>query len=230
MAEGQKALRAAEEYSSNSMLSFAAFCLSLALTMKGELGRAVEYGHMSVERAPTPADKAWAQTWGTLAMCRAGQPERALEIWKSVLPMYRSSQWLYGMSNTLMLIGEAYWLTGNDHEAALNLKEGLKIAEECEMNYSAGYAHCILGEVALKNNHPAQARLHFEKSITIALETKSKNDLALAYAGYGRFHKQKGKITEARDYLNRALEIFERLGTLIEPDKVRKELAELPGD
>jgi hypothetical protein len=26
-----------------------------------------------------------------------------------------------------------------------------------------------------------------------------------------------------------ALEIFERLGTLLDPDKVRKELAELPG-
>jgi len=28
--------------------------------------------------------------------------------------------------------------------------------------------------------------------------------------------------------IDQALEIFERLGTLIEPDKVRKELAELP--
>ena len=34
---------------------------------------------------------------------------------------------------------------------------------------------------------------------------------------------------EARKYLNQALETFERLGTLIEPDKLRKELAELPG-
>jgi len=33
---------------------------------------------------------------------------------------------------------------------------------------------------------------------------------------------------EARRYLTDALEIFERLGTLLEPDKVRKELAELP--
>jgi len=31
----------------------------------------------------------------------------------------------------------------------------------------------------------------------------------------------------ARLYITDPLEIFERLGTLIEPDKVRKELAEL---
>ena len=37
-----------------------------------------------------------------------------------------------------------------------------------------------------------------------------------------------GECAEARRYLTDALEIFERLGTLLEPDKVRKELAELP--
>ena len=35
-------------------------------------------------------------------------------------------------------------------------------------------------------------------------------------------------FVRAREYLTKALEIFARLGTLIEPDKVRKELADLP--
>jgi hypothetical protein len=35
-------------------------------------------------------------------------------------------------------------------------------------------------------------------------------------------------VAQAREYLTKAQEIFERLGTLIEPDKIRKELAELP--
>ncbi len=58
-------------------------------------------------------------------------------------------------------------------------------------------------------------------------ETKAENELALAYTGYGRLHKQQGQIGQAREYLTKALEIFERLGTLIEPNKVGKELAEL---
>jgi len=52
--------------------------------------------------------------------------------------------------------------------------------------------------------------------------------LALAYAGYGRLHQQQGHVTQAREYLTRALEIFERLGTLGEPDRVRQMLAYLP--
>jgi flagellin-specific chaperone FliS len=50
----------------------------------------------------------------------------------------------------------------------------------------------------------------------------------MAYAGYGRLHKKQGEIARAQEYLAKALEIFERLGTLIEPEKVREVLAELP--
>ena len=53
--------------------------------------------------------------------------------------------------------------------------------------------------------------------------------LAQAYAGYSRLHKQQGNVVKAREYLTKALEIFERLGTLMEPDKVRETLAQLPG-
>ena len=35
-------------------------------------------------------------------------------------------------------------------------------------------------------------------------------------------------MEKAREYFEKALEIFERLGTLIEPERIGKELAELP--
>jgi tetratricopeptide (TPR) repeat protein len=84
-----------------------------------------------------------------------------------------------------------------------------------------------LGKIALETK-PTQAVSHFEKSIAVLQEIKAENELALAYAGYGRLHKQQGQIAKAREYLVKGLEIFERLGTLIEPDKVREDLAGLP--
>ena len=45
----------------------------------------------------------------------------------------------------------------------------------------------------------------------------------------GRLRKRQGNLEEARKYLTDDLEIFEQLGSLIEPDKERKELAESPG-
>jgi len=67
-----------------------------------------------------------------------------------------------------------------------------------------------------------------EKENRLGLTCQSKIAKLLAYAGYGRLHQQQGNIAQAREYFTRALRIFERLGTLGEPDKVRKALAELP--
>jgi tetratricopeptide (TPR) repeat protein len=100
------------------------------------------------------------------------------------------------------------------------------------MQFLLGSAHRFLGEIALCTN-PAQveeplASPHFEQSMAILQQIHAENELALAYAGYGRLHRQQGHIAPAREYLTRALEIFERLGTLLEPDKVRQALAGLP--
>jgi len=101
------------------------------------------------------------------------------------------------------------------------------MCDQCGARHLAGWTHRILGEVALETN-PAQVVPQFEKSIAIFRETKGENELALAYSGLGRYHKGHANVVEAREYLTRALEIFERLGTLLEPDKVMEELAELP--
>ena len=84
-----------------------------------------------------------------------------------------------------------------------------------------------MGEMALKTN-PAQAATHFERSIVVLREIKAEIELALAYVSYGRLQKQQKQIAQAREYLMNALEIFERLGTLLEPDKVKGTLVELP--
>ncbi len=100
------------------------------------------------------------------------------------------------------------------------------------MKFHIGSAHRLLGEIALCTN-PAQiegplAAPHFEQSIAILQQIHAENELALAYAGYGRLYQQQGNIAQAREYLTRALGIFERLGTLGEPEKVRQALAKLP--
>ena len=81
------------------------------------------------------------------------------------------------------------------------------MAEQCGVRYYAGFAHRLLGESILKTN-PTQAASHFEKSIAIFQKIKAENQLAMAYAGFGRLHKQQGETVRAREYLTKALEIF----------------------
>ncbi|MBL7205449.1 MAG: tetratricopeptide repeat protein [Desulfobacteraceae bacterium] len=225
--EGQKALTVAEEFSDNSLISFVAWNLSIAYTWKGDSDMAIKYGELAVQKAPTPGDKAWAQRSLGWALCRAGEPNKGIELLTGVLPIFRAGGFTSNEITLMCCLGEGYWLAGKDEKARQTLEQGMEIAERCGERYYVGWAHHLLGEIALKTN-PTQAAPHFEKSIAIFKEIKAENALALTFAGYGRCYKLKGQIAQAREYLTKSLEIFERLGTLIEPDKVREELAELP--
>jgi tetratricopeptide (TPR) repeat protein len=230
--EGQKALRVAEEFADNSTGSTAAFLISWAYTAKGDLERAVEYGELAVQKAPTPADKMWAQAVLAWTWCRSGEPRRGLEIQAQVVSMHRAVRSIWGELFTPFL-GEGYCLAGEYDKAQQTLQELLEIVERCGMKFHIGCAHRLLGEIALCTNHTqVEAPLaapHFEQSIAILQQIPAENELALAYTGYGRLYQQQGNIAQAREYLTRALEIFACLGTLREPDKVRQALAELPG-
>jgi class 3 adenylate cyclase/tetratricopeptide (TPR) repeat protein len=227
--EAQTALRITEEFSDNSLISMVAWNFSIVHTWKGDLARALEYGELAVQKAPTPAEKAWAQRSLGWAWCRAGETTRGIELLTSVLPIFRAGRFINSEVPLTCFLGEGYWLAGEDNKAQQSLEKGLEMAEKCGVKYYAGFARRLLGEIELKTN-PVRAASHFEKSMAVLQEIKAENQLAMAFTGYGRFLKKQSEIAGAREYLTKALEIFERLGTLIEPDKVREELAGLVQD
>jgi class 3 adenylate cyclase/tetratricopeptide (TPR) repeat protein/ribosomal protein L40E len=224
--EGKKALDAAEEFGDNSLVSFAAMALSVPYSQKGELNQGIEYGMMAAKKAPTPTDKAWAEQVLAFAYCRGGKFEKAIEILEAILPVFRAMRHPPEEVGIGLILGEAYMQAGEYEKANHILKKYIELAERYEVKCFTPYAFRILGEVTLKTD-PAQAAEYFEKSIGISQMVKAENELALTYADYGRYYKQIGDIVQAREYLIKALKIFERLGTLIEPDKIKIELAEL---
>jgi tetratricopeptide (TPR) repeat protein len=222
----QKALSIAKEYSNNSLISFSAWVISVIYSRKGDLDRAVEYGNLAFDKAPTPNDRILSQGALGWALCRAGELSKGIDLLNQVLQMYQVARFVPSEIMVKTYLGEGYLLAKKFEKSRQMLEEVLNIAEPLKMRYYIGWAHRLLGEIAFKTK-PAQAESHFEKSIAIFQEIKAENDLALVYAGYGRLHQQKGQIKEARDYLSKALDIFERLGTLNEPEKIKEILAEL---
>jgi class 3 adenylate cyclase/tetratricopeptide (TPR) repeat protein len=225
--EAQKALKIAEESSDNSLVVFAVWTLSMAYTWKGDLDRGVEYGELALQKAVTPADEAWAQRGLGWALCRAGELTRGIKFLITALQNLQHRERMAGIIPATCTLGAGYWLAGENSKAKQTLEEALKITNRCGARYYFGWANRFLGEIALQAD-PMQAASHFEKSIAVLQEINAGNDLALAYTGYGRLKKQQGQFPQAREYLTKALEIFEELGTLIEPDNVREILAELP--
>ena len=227
VAEGHHALKKAQEYSDDGQISSAASALSLVYILKGDTSRAIQYGEMSVKKSPAPGYKAWTQCNLAWAWCRAGEPYKGIETLNMFIPVFRAGRFAFFEILFSSCLAEGYFLAEADDKAEQSAKEALEVAERCGAKYYIGWAHRLLGEVALKTDY-SKALPHFKKSISIFKKIKAENELALSYAGLGRLAKKQGDTVQAREHLSKALEIFERLGTLIEPDKVKKELADLP--
>jgi tetratricopeptide (TPR) repeat protein len=227
--EGQKARSIAEEYSNNSLISCTFFSIAAAYIQKGDLALAVNYGELAVEKASTPADRVYSQSFLAWALCRAGELNKGIDLLIQVVPVFQAVGLLPAEIMVTLFLGEAFWLAGEFEKSKQTLKRVVGLAERMNMKPWIGFAHRILGEIAIKTA-PDKAVAHFDKSLGIYTMIGAENDLALAYAGYGRLHRHEGNIAQAREYFEKALGLFERLGTLVEPDKVRKDLADLPED
>jgi hypothetical protein len=60
-----------EEYSVDSIISFAALGLSFAYTSKDDLARGKEYAELSFNKGPTPTDKLWSAGTPSAVQARA---------------------------------------------------------------------------------------------------------------------------------------------------------------
>ncbi len=90
--EAREALRAAEAVRDDSLVSFAAWTAAWACADHGDSVQALQYADLAVEKAPTPADRFWAEGTRAYCWCQAGDPLRAtpiLEQWESVVRSLR---------------------------------------------------------------------------------------------------------------------------------------------
>jgi hypothetical protein len=124
---------------------------------------------------------------------------------------------------------ETLWRAGELSRAREALETCLKVVGSCGMKFYEGCAWRLFGEVALAEGGEglSSAARHLEKSMATLEPLGAENELALAWAAYGRVCQRLGERSVARDYTTRALATFERLGTRLEPERVRRTLAEI---
>jgi tetratricopeptide (TPR) repeat protein len=230
IAESMREMRLAEEFADSSNICFGAMMLALNHAFKGDQGMALRFGELALQKTVTPADQAWAGGFNGLALCRAGEPRRAIEVLAPMVDMQRAAGFVAGDFFAVWL-GEAYWRAGDLERADDTLSKAVVTYERCGMQFFLGCAHRLLAETHLSSasqrDEAPRVEVHLASSVDIFSKIHAQNELALAYTAYGRLFKRQGRLTEAREYLSRALELFERLGTLGETEEVRQEVAEL---
>jgi class 3 adenylate cyclase/tetratricopeptide (TPR) repeat protein len=169
--EGKQALKKAEEFSDNSLISFASWHISYVNAVKGDLSQALKYAELAVQKAPTFGDKVWAQALIAWVWCRTGEPHRGLEALANAVSTLKAARMRWSTVSYSVCLSEGYFLAGEYEKATQTIKEVLELAEHSGMKWYIGVAHSLLGQMALKTD-PTQAAYHFEQSIASFQKTK----------------------------------------------------------
>jgi hypothetical protein len=104
--------------------------------------------------------------------------------------------------------------------------EVLATSQEAGYRQLEGVAERFLGEsMAVENPTAAAERL--ESAMRILQEVGARNEVAKVLVAQATLHRASGDEAGARVLLERALALFEALGTLDEPPRVRAALAAL---
>lgn len=220
----------ADKFSDKSLVSFASLALALAHGVKGELERAIEFAdHLGVQTAPTPADEMWAPSYLVWARGKLEHSRGDREFLASLFQSLQAAGLMISAGPTGFFLCDLLVAVGDYQGAGEVAGELLELAEPCGGKWCAGIARRCLGEAAIYVGSAKEAEAHLKESLTIPDSIRAENEAALARAALGRLRMKQRRWREARRHLTEALETFERLGTLIEPDRVKKDLASLPG-
>jgi class 3 adenylate cyclase/tetratricopeptide (TPR) repeat protein len=225
--EANNGLRIAEKFSDNSLLAVAALHVCRVYILKGDIDKAVEYGEMALQKAPTPGDKTWAQSVLAWAWIFSGKLDQAIDFWAGLAPLMKAVRYEPGAVQVMALLSEGYLSADELDKAKTTLEECVELAERYGMKLYLGRSHCLLAEAILKTE-PKQAISHLKKSIEILEMINAAPYLARAYGVYGRYKCNQSQFKHAKEYFSKALSIFEHLGNLIEAEKIRVEISKLP--
>ena len=114
-------------------------------------------------------------------------------------------------SRTLLYIGDAWRMLGNDQLALSNLKAGLQIAREIHAKAFEAQAQIAMGEMDLKGGDLASAETHFLDGLDLAEQTGVAELTLAARRRLGETCARKGDYGQGLQHLQIAIETIESL-------------------
>jgi tetratricopeptide (TPR) repeat protein len=225
-----EALRIADESGDIFSMANAHLAHGCSYYLKGFLDKAEEHLLKSsdlLQKSNQLAHAAGSSAFlGTIYLNRR-EYETSQEHYKSSISLYRHCSALpsYIILNKIAIVLAKVM----NKERDINLNEIFKWFEDIKINRFKGLASNLIGKILL--NIVAQHISEAEDWIKRSIETNQKHGmmwyLAQDYALYAEFYKRKGDPSNARESLNKAIEIFTECGADGWVERYEKELASL---
>ena len=180
----------------------------------------------ALDLSPSPVDAAMAKAAQGYGLIRLGQVQAGTAQLAEAVAWFEQSNLHLTRSSFGVWLGDSYLLQGERERARTILEAVLTTSRDLGYRHLEGIAHRLLGQ-ALRAAESGPAARHLETAIRILEEVGARNEYAKALVAQAELRRAEGHSAEARRLLEEALAVFDALGTLDEPRRVRAGLAAL---
>jgi class 3 adenylate cyclase/tetratricopeptide (TPR) repeat protein len=196
------------------------------LIYRGDAAAGLDCCREAAALAPTPFDAAMLQAVRGIGWLKLGDHARAVTELAEAVAWFDRAHLQYTRVFVAVRLAEAH-LAANEPEAArATATEAIATSDQLGYVYLRALAERVLGDALTASDVAAAAR-HVDAAADTLEQIGARNDFARALTTRARVCEAAGDVPAARQSLERALAIFEELGTLDEPPRVRAALATL---
>jgi tetratricopeptide (TPR) repeat protein len=197
-----------------------------AYIQQGDIERGLRCCDEALALKPIPYDVAMAKLFRGYGQIKAGLLDGGIAELDEAIAWFESSNLRHVRLMAALRLAEGYLRQG-ELASARELSEDVLIRSRATgYRYLEGLANRLLAE-CLAADSPALAMQHATDAQRILKAIDAQNDLAKTLVTRGKLHQLDGNFVEARALLEEAGAIFETLGTLDEPARVKLALAAL---
>jgi class 3 adenylate cyclase/tetratricopeptide (TPR) repeat protein len=222
----QKLVEISEEVTDVNLMSLAYWSIALPFLDKGELEVGIGYCKKCLDISPAPLFSVFGVGFLGYGYYKKGDLEKGIEHLEKAIQ--QSKKFGLGHEEALfsVYLADAYLSYSNKDKALERIKSALEICKQSGFRYWEGMAYRVLGEV-YDGTDVNTAENYIKDSIRVLKKVGAKNELAKSYFSLGKLYREKGEKAKAKKYVTQALNIFEKLDTLLEPEKAGMILNEL---
>ncbi len=222
----RRALRYATDLEDLRFKTAALWRTGSAHIQSGDIEPGLRYCEEALALRPIPYDFAVARTVRGYGMIRAGRVDAGVAELAATVSWFDHFRLAYVHLMTSLWLAEGYLAQGNTIAARLLVETIIETCRAAEYRHYEGLAHRVMAD-CIAAEAPATAAEHAVEALRLLEQVGARNDFAKALVTGARLRRHAGDLSEARQLLKQAHEIFVELGTRGEPARVEAALAEL---
>jgi class 3 adenylate cyclase/tetratricopeptide (TPR) repeat protein len=203
--------------------------MGLTHIQRGEVADGLRRCEEAQALSPTPYDAAAVRGIRAYGLVKEGRLAEGIAELEDVLAWYARSNLRFTRSQFTLWLAEAYRRRGELEQARSVSEDVLAASQDVGYHLLEAIAHRLLGE-SLLAAAPAAAAEHLGRAVDAFRQSGARNELAKALESQAAVRRGAGDAAGARAALRESLAIFEEVGTLGEPGRVREALATLDAE